>query len=316
MRWSPRRANPAARRRRRRSARLSSRAPPQAARRGGGGAPFRRRPRRPRRPADPAGACLRRLGALGPLHRFDPRLPGRVGGVDDGSSTRSTALAVGGTRPNLTIILDCAGRDRPGAGRGAPGGSGDGAGPLRGRGARPCTRGGGRPISRSPRREPERCVVVDADPPEDAGRRGHLADGVDTASSSSDGVSHGGSDREAIPRLDTIGGWPAPEERADWFGDPAAERDAPRRLSQRPHAPCLADRRPARHRQGDARLPLRPLRPRPSRSRVRPRCRRPPISRSRPIIRRSAASPRRAHPNLLAARAAVGRRRTSATGPS
>ena len=69
-----------------------------------------------------------------------------------------------------------------------------------------------------------------------------------------------------------------------------------RRLSRRAHAACLADRRPARHRQGDARLSHGALRvrasgpgaPRGAAARPRWRC--------RPTIRRRAASPRRRIP--------------------
>ena len=83
-----------------------------------------------------------------------------------------------------------------------------------------------------------------------------------------------------------------PRETAALFGHAEAEQALAASLPERAHAACLADRRPARHRQGDAglsaspvscwRIPIRPRR----------RCRRRPRSRStptHPVARRVAA---------------------------
>ncbi len=76
-------------------------------------------------------------------------------------------------------------------------------------------------------REPERCVVIDAGRPEAevaeaiwqevectavGRRRGAAADLMPAAAI------------QEVLRYDAVEGWPAPEERAEWFGDPAAER--------------------------------------------------------------------------------------------
>ena len=58
---------------------------------------------------------------------------------------------------------------------------------------------------------------------------------------------------------------PHPRETAALVRPRRGRAGAARCLSQRPHAACLADRRPARHRQGDARLPHGALRARASR---------------------------------------------------
>ena len=87
----------------------------------------------------------------------------------------------------------------------------------------------------------------------------------------------------------------------------------PRCLSRRPHAACLADRRPARHRQGDARLPHGALRVRASGSdgtaaRRRDTLALPPDHRRGPPRRR--AGPR----DLLALERTEGRQGQAAHG--
>ena len=87
--------------------------------------------------------------------------------------------------------------------------------------------------------------------------------------------------------------------------------DAARRLSQRPHAACLADRRPARHRQGDAGLSHGALRARASRSGAPDGAERRRRSRSPPTIRSRGASRRRRTPTSWCSSARSTRRPAS-----
>ena len=107
------------------------------------------------------------------------------------------------------------------------------------------------------------------------------------------------SDRPAPRRVRRAGPMPGGSSAAGTAR--RTPRRPPPRLSQRPDAPCLADQRHQGDRQGDARLPLRPVHPRQSRSRVgsRATAQASTIDPESRAFRQVAAG---AHPNLLVLR--------------
>ena len=101
--------------------------------------------------------------------------------------------------------------------------------------------------------------------------------------------------RQVEPQISAV----HPRETADLFGHREAETALLERLSQRAHSACLADRRRAGHRQGDAGLSHGALRARPSRSAGGRRCSAPKRCRSIPPIPSRAMIAAGAHGGLL-----------------
>jgi len=119
-----------------------------------------------------------------------------VGGRGRTSPSSSTCAAVGLRR--VALRLAATARRRP----------------VRRRGHHPARAPQGAYLEIA-RREPERCVVIDAEPPKSTSRK--TSGGWSRRGSCRDGVM---ADLTDLPRLDKIGDWPAPEQRADWLGDP------------------------------------------------------------------------------------------------
>ena len=239
---------------------------------------------------------------------------GAMGGVDEETLDILDRVAVGETLPELTIILDVPPEM------------------ALGRVAARLATNGGQPDRferdvldlHAKRREaflaiagrdPERCVVVDADPSRRRGGRGRLARRLRTVPGKgrlSDGSGGRQGDRAASTRSRD---GRAPEERFEWYGDPAAETvllDA-YRDGRMHHAWLIGGPKGI----GKATLAYRFARfvfahPDPKAAAVRAATDLS-LPADHPAFRRVAA---RAHPNLLALRAARGTRRPSATAPS
>ena len=215
----------------------------------------------------PAGARRGRLGALATASPTSTRVyQGADGGVDAGdSSTRSSGSPSGG--PGRTSPSSSTSRPRPGFARVRARQAETGVGPDRfeQRRARPRTSGGGRPISPSP---PANLSAASSSTQPAARTRSPTTSGGRVGAAPAARRLMAMADRrDPAPRrarrLAAAGGAAALVRR------PGGRDDAARRLSRRPDASRLAARRAEGHRQGDARLPLRPLRLRPSRSGLR-----------------------------------------------
>ncbi len=208
-----------------------------------------------------------------PLRRFDRGLSGLRAAASRASGSSSCIGSFAGDfMPDLTLILDLPVAD--GLARAPPGA------PATRPGSSACDpsfherlRAG---FPRHRRREPERCVVIDAAgaPPESGriaavtssgsaagwasalGPRRMKRESPSSRQSRDECEAVDGSRGEPEPEAD--GAVPPPRENPELVGHEAAEA-ALERLSRRPAAACLADHRPARHRQGDAGVPLRAL---------------------------------------------------------
>ncbi len=192
---------------------------------------------------------------------------GALEGVDPALLAGLERVAVGDTVPDLTLVLDLDVADGPRPGpRAARRRRG---GPLR-------ARGGGLPRGPAPRLPAECRARARALPRgrrrrRRRRRRGHaVADRAGALPGAAHGAGQGNRRGRREGGRGRAGKRPG-RGRAAPARDGAAVRPgagrarAARRLSGRPPAPRLADRRRARHRQGDARLALRPLPPGPPR---------------------------------------------------
>ena len=156
------------------------------------------------------------------------------------------------------------------------------------------TSGCARPIWHIAASEPERCVVIDAARRSDAvaddiWARGRQRGSIRPPRRRRSRTMRTVSAPTTIERRDVAA---SARDRACCSATPRPSRRCSS-LPQRPHAARLADRRAARHRQGDARLSLGALRARASRSAAPAVQRRDIARRSPPTIRSRAASPRR-----------------------
>ena len=213
---------------------------------------------------------------------------GVLGNVDARLIARLEKLTVGELGPDLTIILDIA----PEIGL---------ARATRRRGDAPVDRFEGEALEFHKKlreaylelaeREPKRCVVINASADRRDRRRIRLGRGEHAAASGRSAADDPGRGlvSDATTRRD-----PASARDHGALRPRRGRAGVPRRLSRRPHAACLADRRPARHRQGDARLPDGALRVRASGSGGTGVQRRDIARAAAGSSARCAASPRRA----------------------